>query len=47
MDKGLISEIGSPQELMEKKGMFYEMVSYTGKGMNSLIKAIFKMSGKN
>ena len=43
MDKGRITEIGSPSELMNIKGKFYDMVSYTGKGMKDLISAIFKM----
>lgn len=31
MDKGMIAEIGSPYELLKKKGLFAEMVEHTGR----------------
>ena len=41
MDKGRIVEIGQPHELIEKKGLFAEMVEHTGKNAE-IIKKIAK-----
>ena len=30
MDKGRIGEMGHPYELLNQRGMFYEMVKHTG-----------------
>ena len=38
MSKGRIVEDGMPWELLEKKGMFYEMVKHTKKNAESIIK---------
>lgn len=43
MEKGRIREIGSPHELIEKNGLFAEMVSHTGKNAD-LIRKIAKES---
>ena len=41
MSKGKVTEIGSPYELIEKGGMFAEMVSHTGRNAD-LIRKIAK-----
>ena len=38
MSKGEVAEQGSPWELLQKKGMFYEMVHHTGKNAEKIIK---------
>lgn len=37
MSKGKVKEIGTSYELIESKGMFYEMVSHTGKNAEKII----------
>jgi ATP-binding cassette subfamily C (CFTR/MRP) protein 4 len=37
MQRGRIVESGSPWELIQKQGMFYEMVSHTGKNAPLII----------
>ena len=37
MHRGRITESGSPHELIQKKGTFYEMVQHTGKNANAVI----------
>ena len=41
MDRGRIVEIGSPHELISKKGLFAEMVNHTGKNAE-LIRKVAK-----
>ena len=45
MDKGKIVESGKPLELIEKRGLFAQMVEHTGKNAE-LIKKIAKKSSK-
>jgi len=48
MNRGKITEAGSPHELIQKKGTFYEMVQHTGKNANAIIsKARSSYEAKN
>ena len=38
MNRGKIIEVGAPYELIEKKGVFFEMVMNTGKNAEQIIK---------
>lgn len=36
MDKGSVVEFGAPYELLQSKGLFTEMVSYSGKSRDAI-----------
>ena len=44
MSKGKVAEIGSPHELIEREGMFAEMVSHTGRNAD-LFRKIAQKTG--